>query len=310
MPHADGHEPPAEDSPPGYAARFAALRASLVPLPDKPDETVASTLAALWCLAADRPLSASSAREAVLPPLNQTALRHLDDLIERRLRGEPLAHLTGWERFYGLELMTSAGALVPRRETELLARVGIEATQETLRTRGAAIVADACTGCGNVALAIASTTPQARVFGADLSASSVELAESNARQLGLSDRVTFSVGDLLTPFEELAGSIDVLVCNPPYISSAKVGDMAAEISEHEPNLAFDGGPFGVSLLMRLIAEAPPLLADGAVIAFEVGAGQGPSTVRRLERNDRFVDAAGIADDEGVVRVVRARLAGK
>lgn len=297
-----------EGDPPGHAERLAALGAALTTLPDKPDEDAESTLAALWWRAADRRLSAARARSCALPTLDEAALQRLDRLIEQRLSGTPLAHLTGRESFCGLELMTGPDALVPRRETELLARIGIEAARECMQRRGRAVVVDACTGCGNVALAVAAGVPGVRVFGADLSAPSVDLARANAKHLGLDDRVDFATGDLLAPFERLAGEIDVMVCNPPYISSAKVGDMASEISEHEPSLAFDGGPFGVSLLMRLISEAPPFLAEHAVLVFEVGAGQGPSAVRRLQRDGRYRDALGVADADGVVRVVRASLA--
>ena len=98
------------------------------------------------------------------------------------------------------------------------------------------------------------------------------MARRNATQLGLAKRVSFRVGDLLAPFDTpgFPGSVDLLVCNPPYISSAKVDGMHAQVADHEPRLAFDGGPFGIRILQRVINEAPRLLRAGGTLAFEVG----------------------------------------
>src|SRR5262249_20185013 len=152
----------------------------------------------------------------------------------------------------------SSDALVPRKETELLARVAIEHANAIAAEHGSCRVLDVCTGAGNVALAIAHHAPASTVFGADLSEPAVELAKRNAQQLQLEGRVHFRAGVLLEPFrtEEFLGKVDVLPCNPPYISSARVTNMPGQISTHEPRLAFDGGPFGISILMRLLNDAP------------------------------------------------------
>jgi release factor glutamine methyltransferase len=169
-------------------------------------------------------------------------------------------------------------------------------------------VVDVCTGSGNVALAIAQAVANARVSGADLDEQAVFLARRNAAHLGLDARVHFECGDLLAPFDtpEFRGRVDVLTCNPPYISSAKVSQMADEISAHEPRLAFDGGPLGVSILMRLLDEAPSLLRDGGWLVFEVGAGQGPALARRLEKHPSYDSVHALSDEGGTVRAVQAR----
>ncbi|MDD1632780.1 MAG: hypothetical protein LUP91_11335, partial [Methylococcaceae bacterium] len=94
---------------------------------------------------------------------------------------------------------------------------------------------------------------------------------------------------------------------PPYISSGKVGTLPNEIIGHEPSLAFDGGPFGVKILQRLLSEAPQYLRPGGWLAFEVGLGQGPALMDRMRRNSAYADLAAVVDAAGAVRAVVARL---
>lgn len=300
-----GGDPSATD---GYRQRLAHLGTALSVLPDKPEETPESTLRALWFASAGDPRSAEAALVDSLPALDAAALARLDAAIGQRLDGVPLAHLTGRQQFMGLEMLAEPGALVPRRETELLARTAIDLARDIAAQQGELRVADTCTGSGNVALAIAAHVPQARVTGADLSADAVGLAIRNAEHLGLADRVDFAAGDLLDPFAALAGTLDLLTCNPPYISSAKVPQMAAEISGHEPALAFDGGPFGVAILMRLLEGAPRLLRPGGWLAFEIGLGQGPGLVKRLTAAPAFDTVRAIEDEAGAIRAIVARRA--
>jgi release factor glutamine methyltransferase len=278
-------------------------------LPDKPEETVDSTLRALWLAAAGTPMSAEAASGSDLPALDAQGRETLDALIERRIAGAPLAHITGRQRFLDVEMLAGPEALVPRKETELLARTAIELARDLAAERGEITTVDVCTGCGNVALAIAKHVPSARVFGADLSEEAVSLAARNAAHLGLGERAKFRAGDLLAPFDEAAflGNVDVLTCNPPYISSAKVGQMAGEISQHEPRLAFDGGPFGVAILMRLLQDAPLFLRPGGWLAFEVGLGQGPAMQKRLVSAGAYKDIRALEDHNGAIRALAARV---
>jgi release factor glutamine methyltransferase len=146
------------------------------------------------------------------------------------------------------------------------------------------------------------------VFAADLSEDAVELARRNAEHLGLQSRATFSAGDLLAPFDtaEFHQTVDLLTCNPPYISSAKVEHMHGEISQHEPHLAFDGGPFGVAILMRLLQDAPRFLRPGGALAFEVGLGQGPAMAKRLEKVAGVTQVRPLADAHNAIRALVAR----
>ncbi len=291
-----------------FAKRLATVNAAFETPADKPDETAEATLRVLWWLAAADPRSLISAQAAPLPDLDATQLDQLDSLINRRLHGEPLAHLSGRQDFCGLELLAAGTALVPRRETELLAKAAIVLGNELGSGQDGILVIDVCTGSGNVALAIAKHCPAAQVFGTDIDAEAIELAKANAHRLDLDARVSFRNGDLLAPLDQPAfiQSVDLLTCNPPYISSAKVVQMPTEISAHEPRVAFDGGPLGVSILMRLIDEAPLWLRPGGWLAFEVGLGQGRSMARRLERNADYDEVREIHNAEGATRVLLAR----
>jgi release factor glutamine methyltransferase len=101
----------------------------------------------------------------------------------------------------------------------------------------------------------------------------------------------------------------VLVCNPPYISSGKVASMPPEIAEHEPALAFDGGPFGIRIIQRLTQDAPRFLRVGGWLAFEVGLGQGPSVMRRMASSNRYDDIRAVNDENGAIRTIIGRLSG-
>lgn len=284
------------------------IRNALNVLPDKPSETVESTLSTLWHLAAGVPLSCEAAAERPLPPLDAAGLERLDTLVRERVAGRPLAHMTGRQRFMSLEMIAGPGALIPRRESELLAHTALRLMSEMPVRHFNPIAIDVCTGSGNIALAIAHALPSCRVHGSDLSAEAVELARQNASELGLASRVTLHVGDLFEPLIAvgLAGQAILVTCNPPYVSSARVPNMAPEIASHEPPLAFDGGPFGISILRRMIREAPLLLVAGGWLVLEVGLGQGQSVLHSLRASSQYADVAGVEDDEGNVRVVFGR----
>lgn len=286
---------------------FLAVGLSL--LPDKPEETADGTLRALWHLAGGKHLSVRAAAAQGLAPLDDNGVKQLRRLIDRRLAGEPLAYLTGRQHFMGLEMLASPSALIPRQETELLAKATLGLLGDLVAERGHARVLDVCTGSGNVALALAHAQPAARVYASDLSPEAVGLAQSNAEFLGLAERVQFRTGDLLAPFEtgEFFGSVDLLTCNPPYISTKKLQTMPAEISMHEPQLAFDGGPLGVRILQRLLREAPRFLCDGGWLAFEVGLGQGSAVRKRLEASADYASIAEVADGRGDIRVLLAKV---
>lgn len=292
-----------------HSRHLATLEAGFKSLPDKPEETAGATLAALWHLAAGQKLSVVAAAEKPrLPALDDAGNDRLRDYITRRLAGEPLAHITERQRFMGLELLAGPDALIPRRETELLAQAVIDRGRELARDAESITAIDVCTGSGNVALALAHHVPQSRVFAADLSESAVALAQRNAELLNLGQRVTLKAGDLLAPFdtEQFHGKVDMLSCNPPYISTGKLESMPTEIIGFEPTLAFDGGPLGIRIIQRLMTEAPKFLRRGGWLCFEIGLGQGPAVKSRLVKTGEFDLVESMVDAAGDIRALVAR----
>jgi release factor glutamine methyltransferase len=281
----------------------------LKPLPDKSEENPEHVLRALWLLASGRPVAVTRVGPIPLPDLEPGQVDTLRALIGRKLEGVPLAHLTGRQEFLGLELLAGPEALIPRQETEILGRAARDKLREKALEREAPIAVDVCTGSGNLALALAASVKTSRVFGSDLSEAAVGLARKNATFTGLSGAVEFRSGDLLAPFDgpEFLGQCDLVTCNPPYIASAKVSRMPAEISSHEPSMAFDGGAMGVSVLMRLVKEAPRFLNSKGVLCFEVGLGQGPSMEKYLRRLPWVERVETFADPSGAIRAMAATL---
>src|SRR5450759_1026300 len=212
-------------------------------LEDKPEETIETTLKALWFAAAGIPVSAEGSYKLPIPELTEKQIVNLHQLIELRLNNTPLAHITKRQNFMGIELLSDKRALIPRKETELLGKKALELSTRIAKSKGIINVIDVCCGSGNLGIAIAHFNPNCIVYATDISQEAVELTQDNINLLNLNQRVYVKQGDLLSVFEtnEFYEKIDLIICNPPYILSSKVQKMDTEISSNEPVLAFDGG---------------------------------------------------------------------
>jgi release factor glutamine methyltransferase len=212
--------------------------------------------------------------------------------------------MTLLHRFMSIELEVSPDALVPRLETELLGRQAVAALKEQ---PSAQVVVDMCCGSGNLGLAIAAEIATARVWAADLTTGTVALAQRNASRLGLVERVTICQGDLFAALagQGLEGQVDVVVCNPPYISTGRLEGESAGLLESEPREAFDGGPYGISILQRLVRDAVEFLKPGGLLMFEFGQGQDRQAAALLARTKAYQDVRFVADSSGNPRVAVA-----
>ena len=231
-------------------------------------------------------------------------------MAERRAAGAPLAYVIGKEIFMGVELIVGEGALAPREETELLGNTALAA----LRSSGSAAprVIDMCCGSGNLACAIAHHLPTARVWASDLTDGCIAVTRRNVEHVGVSDRVVVAQGDLFAGLAGfgLEGSIDAVVCNPPYISQGKLATDRAVLLEHEPREAFDGGPYGLSIQQRVVKEALPFLRPGGILLFEIGLGQERQVKMLFDRIKLYEDIRLIANAAGEVRVLSGRKSAK
>lgn len=208
----------------------------------------------------------------------------------------------------GIELLSDKRALIPRKETEILGKKALELSEKIVAEKGSIKVIDVCCGCGNLGVAIATYNASCTVYSTDLSDEAVELTRDNINFLNLTGRVFAKQGDLLSVFEtdEFYGKTDLIICNPPYITSSKVQKMDSEIASNEPVLAFDGGMLGIKIIQKLIADAPRFLTKDGWLIFEVGAGQGNFIAQLCERSQSYQFIKTVSDDFGTVRVIIAQ----
>jgi len=219
--------------------------------------------------------------------LSAETLAPFQSLVSRAAQGEPLAYLTGRREFYGLDFLVDSRVLVPRPETELLVdfALTLHAPRSTLH------ILDIGAGSGCIAITLALKLPAARVTAIDISPEALALARLNAERHGVSNRVTFIQSDLLSnlqfsnlqsPVSNLQSLISnlqspitnyqLLIANLPYIPSDELPRLP--VARHEPALALDGGPDGLALIRRLLADAPRLMASRGRLLLEIGAAQG------------------------------------
>jgi release factor glutamine methyltransferase len=223
-------------------------------------------------------------------------------LVEERARRRPLQHLTGLQWFWGREISVSPEVLIPRPETEVL----VEAALAAIRAVEGPVVVDVGTGSGCVALAVASEREDAEVHAVDVSRTALAVARSNAERLGLAERLVLHHGDLLDPLAPLAGRIDLVVSNPPYVSTEEHAALAPEVAVHEPRLALVP-PAGnrLSVYRRLAPAAARLLRPGGIIAVEIGQGMADEVSRELSSAGLEIHRV-VPDLAGIDRVVIAR----
>jgi HemK-like putative methylase len=208
-----------------------------------------------------------------------------------------------------VSLELAPDVLVPRQETEALGREAIAILRE--RCGASAMVIDMCCGSGNLGLAIASELPASRVWCADLTDGAIMAARRNVERLGVGDRVTVRQGDLFGAFEgdSLAEAADMVVCNPPYISTARLDGDSAHLLRSEPREAFDGGPYGLSIHQRLVREAVGFLKPGGWLLFEFGEGQHRQVAALTARAKAYEPVSFVSDEAGTPRVAVLRMLG-
>ncbi len=292
-----------------YKKFYTRLETDLELLPDKPEETVEATLIALWRMAYGQPMSVESAGKGKLPELDDDQVKLLGELVNRRLSGVPLAYITGRQQFMGVELIANSGALIPRKETEILGNQALQILNNRIeKVKPDSMVFDICCGAGNLAVALAVKSPGSKIYASDLSEEATELARENVRFHDLEDRITVYTGDLLTPFEsdEFYGRVDMIVCNPPYISDFKVPKMAREISGYEPEMAFKGGGIlGMNIVQNLVKSAGKFLREKGVLLVEIGLGQGDYVMNLCRKTGLYSQIISATDTNGNIRVVGA-----
>ena len=228
--------------------------------------------------------------------LTELAWIHYGRYLHERLKGKPTQYITGHQEFYGREFRVTRDVLIPRPETEHL----VEAAMARIRPGDA--VVDVGTGSGAIAVTLALET-RARVFATDISTAALCVARSNAARLTAS--VAFLACDLAASFGDR--SVDVLVSNPPYVPATDRPGLQREVRDYEPPVALYGGPTGLEIYERLIADAARVLKLGGWLLVELGYNSLDAVREMLQSN--WTDIAVMYDLAGFPRVLAARAGG-
>jgi release factor glutamine methyltransferase len=234
-------------------------------------------------------------------PLSADELARFRELVKRRRGHEPIAYILGQREFYGRTFRVDRRVLIPRPDTEVLVETALRRTQRlSMATRGL----DLCTGSGCVAITLARERPTAFVVATDASGDALAVARDNALHLGAYN-VAWRTGDLfdaLAAGPEATWRFDLVTANAPYVSSREIPSLPADVRDHEPRVALDGGTDGLDVVRRIVAGAPARLGPDGVLAVEVGAGQAHAAADLFARAG-FVDIAIARDYARIERVV-------
>ncbi len=194
----------------------------------------------------------------------------LGQILERRLRHEPIAYILGHREFFGHDFHVAPGVLIPRAESELL----VEKTLALVESRFShqdPVIADIGTGCGNIAVSLALLLPRTRIYATDSPRQTLDIARINCDKHGVGDRVQLLHGDLLDPLPE---PVDIIIANLPYVRDEDLSQLSPEIRMFEPLSALAGGEDGLDKVRQLLSKAGEKLRPKGFIILEIGAGQG------------------------------------
>jgi release factor glutamine methyltransferase len=249
-------------------------------------------------------LGTTRARLPLLEELPPGRREEYDDLVARRARREPLQHLTGSAAFRHVELAVGPGVFTPRPETELLAGWGVDRAREVLAAGRTPVVVDLCTGSGAIALAVATEVPESEVHAVELSEDAFAWAARNLAGSG----VDLRQGDMAGAFDDLDGTVDVVLCNPPYIPLDAYESVAREARDHDPHVALFSGDDGLEAMRVLERVAARLLRPAGVVGAEHADVQGESAPAVFSAAGRWADVRDHRDLAGRDRYLTARLA--
>jgi release factor glutamine methyltransferase len=239
-------------------------------------------------------------------PVPKEQLAQLHELVKRAADHEPIAYLIGRTEFYSLELDITPDCLIPRPETELLAERAIE----FLRTRQARqFVCDLCTGSACIAVAIGKNFAESQITATDISEAALKAAARNIEKHDLKEKVNLLCGDLFDPIvpQMDVSRFDLIVCNPPYVSSAEYEKLESNVRDYEPKLALHAGEDGLDVYRRICERIDQFLKPDAALMLEIGYAQGPAVRELLEETACFGEITiekDVHDNDRVVTATR------
>ena len=236
--------------------------------------------------------------------LTSVETEHLCHLVRRRLDHEPAAYILGHCEFYGIDFCIDCHTFIPRPETELLVEKAVELAQRISQPGKRITIADVGTGCGAIAISLASALPQAKIYATDISASALQVAGMNCRRHAVSSQVELLQGNLLEP---LFQPVDMIVANLPYIKGCEFRDLSPEVRNFEPTTALAGGEDGLDEIQQILEQMPGKLNYGGCFLLEIGQGQGRVVTSLIKSYFPQASIELISDLGGIERVVKVGL---
>lgn len=264
-----------------------------------------------WLLQEIAGLDSLSLRLGLLPQQKQVHLKQtltqLDNLWQQRLQKRlPVQYLVGRVSWRHFQLKVSSAVLIPRPETELLIDIVSQAVQ--LKQKPELVLGnwvDLGTGSGAIALGLTEILPQATIHAVDCSEAALAIAQANANNLKLADKINFYQGNWWHPLAHLEGKVSGMVSNPPYIPTTELPTLQPEVFKHEPHLALDGGEDGLEHIRYLIEVSTKYLCSGGIWLIEMMAGQADTVQNMLKDNGCYDDIQVLTDLAGIERFALA-----
>ena len=236
----------------------------------------------------------------IVKPEVRTRMR---ELVQRRSQREPVAYLVGHKEFYSLDFLVEQGVFIPRPETESLVMKAIE----LLKSHPVPSILELCTGSGCIPISLVKQLPRATATTIELHDRPYEVAQQNAKRHQVDQRIRFLKGDLFSPLEtKNHASFDLLISNPPYVTSEEVPALAPEIARHEPVSALDGGPDGLDPIRIILNQGASFLKAEGYLLLEMDPKQIPAAVNYAEDAGHWAEIGSFADDFGKDRFLIAQ----
>ncbi len=240
-------------------------------------------------------------------PLVETELSSLRNLLKARATHKPIQYVLGKTEFFSLPFLLTEGVFIPRPETEILVREVVNYV-EALPAADESVIFDVGTGCGCIAVSLAHSLANCKVYASDISPQALSLAWRNAQKNGVTKKVILLQGDMFEPFiAHQSPKADLIVSNPPYIADEDWNSLPDEVRCFEPRESLLAGRGGFDFLRSIITSAESFLKPEGAIFLEIGEGQRNAVVRFFTERQKYLDISSRQDYNAIERVVSARL---
>ena len=235
-------------------------------------------------------------------PLSQTEILNYRKVVKRRSLREPLQYIIGVQEFYSYSFFVNHDVLIPRPETEVLVERAIMRAKEMLSPPD---ILDICTGSGIIAVVLEKELPKSKISASDISSKAIDIALKNEHMILNGNKISFFKGDIFKALPSNISLFNIIVSNPPYVSSKEYGCLQPEISLYEPKIALYGGETGMDVITEIVMNAHNYIASGGVLMLEMSPAQIDLSVSLLKTLKFWRDICCFKDYSGKVRFLEA-----